>query len=319
MHLDRLLATLAFLFFAAVLSAQVVVKGELRLGDTTQVHVLQTKDGNRLTGRIIGFEEEQLTFLFKNQTKLVFLFSEIEYVEIQDGTLPPASPGLPAGEETLSPVPFTYAAILTGGASDIGVLTSANDTGFRYARESGTGTRFIAWNKAAMLRHIGPSPVGRTTERHLLNTYRGDRFMGYLLDFQNGALRFIIENGDTLQFSITQIRRIQLEDVSTVDPISLKPTVVEDDMPMQASERLYFSPSAFMLKEGKGEFRSFVLYNSIDYGLGDNFTIGAGGATVFVATLANMKMKFGGSLGKYVHVALGGSAIGAFVGRQTLK
>jgi len=56
MKFFRPLLTLTLLFFSVFGFAQITFKGDLRLGDTTQVHILNTKDGSRLTGRVVGFD-----------------------------------------------------------------------------------------------------------------------------------------------------------------------------------------------------------------------------------------------------------------------
>ena len=314
MKLHRLLSTLSFLLLASFAFSQITVKGELRLGDTTQVHILNTKDGSRLTGRVIGFDQEQLTFLFKNQNTLVFKISEIESVEIQADTPGKASekqPDIPAvspaGGEVLSPFPFMYAVSTSDGKSKTGKLTKATMQGFRLLKDDGK-SQYVYWRETDSLRYIGPLPTESEKERHVLYTYRGDRFTGHVLDYDGATLRFRLDNGVTLKFSTKDLRKVDL--TGEADAIETQDS--QGGIQMQGHEKLFFSPSAFLLKKGQGEFRTVILNNSIDYGLSDNFTVGGGIATVIVASLLNAKAKFGGSLNDYLHVAGGVQLYGAF-------
>lgn len=89
MALLRIFSTLSFLlFFVYGTKAQVTVKGELKLGDTTQVHILHTRSDERLEGRVTGFDAEKLTFLLENQNIRVFLLSEIWFVEVKSEKTP---------------------------------------------------------------------------------------------------------------------------------------------------------------------------------------------------------------------------------------
>ncbi len=310
MKLHRLLTTLAFLFTFSFGFAQITVKGELRLGDTTQVHILKTKDGSILTGRVIGFDQDQLTFLFKNQNSLIFKISEIESVEVQTEkpAQTPEKPAAPLVEnEVLSPTPFMYAVVASDGKTHSGKLTVATAQGFRLLDDDGK-TRYFYWREADTLRYIGPALGTSVEERHVLHTTRGDRFTGQVFDYDGSTLRFKLDNGAMLKFSTRDLRKIELTGETEVAGAGGNQGEIE----MQGHERLYFSPSAFLLEKGQGEFRTVILNNSIDYGLSDNFTIGGGMATVIIASVLNAKVKFGGSLNDYLHVAAGAQVYGAF-------
>ncbi len=306
----RILLTASLIFLAGIAFSQITVKGELRLGDTTQVHRLNLKDGSRLTGRVIGFDQEQLTFLFKNKNTLVFQFSEIENIEIQS-VAPQKEPDtttvVTEVAEPLSPHPFMYAISTSNGKSFKGKLIKGNDSSIRLQNDDGS-FKFLNWREIDTLRYIGTLPDWTDQEKHILTTFRGDRFTGYISGFEDATLHFILENGADLKFSTRDVRRIELTE--KVADTALRNT--GDYLEMQGHERLYFSPTAFMLKKGQGEFRTVILNNSVDYGLSDNFTIGGTFATVIAASLISGKAKFGGSLNDYLHVAGGVQLFGAF-------
>ncbi len=306
----RILLTASLIFLAGIAFSQITVKGELRLGDTSQVHLLNLKDGSRLTGRVIGFDQDQLTFLFKNKNTLVFQFSEIENIEIQSVAMqnePKTTMPAPPAAKPLSPAPFMYAISTSNGKSFKGKLLKGNDSSIRLQNDDGS-FKYLNWREIDTLRYIGTLPDWADQEKHILTTFRGDRFTGYVSAFEDATLYFILENGADLKFSTKDIRRLELTE--KVTDIALQNN--NDYVEMQGHERLYFSPTAFMLKKGQGEFRTVILNNSVDYGISDNFTIGGSFATVIAASLISGKAKFGGSLNDYLHVAGGVHLFGAF-------
>lgn len=305
MNFYRHILTLALLLAASFAFAQVPIRGELRLGDTSQVHILTTKDGNRLFGRVTGFDQEELSFLFKNQNTLVFKISEIESIEVQGETAPETA--LPKRPQT-SKNPFTYNVWDNGEVVATGQLLRGTGFGFRLEDKDGR-SEFFQWLRADSLTLAGPaiSDAGEPpAELHSLTTPRGDRFAGQVLNFNGSTLRFLLPNGAILKFSVKDIKSLNLE--KTADA---KPAELPQDVQMQGHEKLYFSPSAFLLKRKQGEFRTVIFNNSVEYGVSDNFTIGGGFATVIVASILNAKAKFGGSLGEHLHVAGGVQFYGA--------
>lgn len=298
--------TLLFSLFFSFAWSQIAIKGELRLGDTTQVHILKTNDGSRLTGRVIGFDQTQLTFLFKNQNTLVFQLSEVESIEILGAeAIPKETPGNTAS----GTFPHIYTVTTLRGEKHTGKLTRALASGLRLQKDASGSTRFFYWNEIKSLNYAGPDVKNPGQEIHVLYTYRGDRFTGHVLGYESNTLEFILENGAVLKFSTKDLRKIEFlehPDKGTMSDIS-------DEIPMRGQERAYFSPSAFLLKKGQGEFRTVILNNSIDYGISDNFTVGGSFASVLVASLGSIKMKFGASLSEYVHVAAGPQLYGALV------
>ena len=55
---------------------------DFNLSDTAQIHVLETKRGDRFIGKVLKIEQTNLTFQFREAQELVFTFSEIEEVSV---------------------------------------------------------------------------------------------------------------------------------------------------------------------------------------------------------------------------------------------
>ncbi len=59
-----------------------VFSDKINLQDSTQVHILETKWGDRLIGRIVKIENTQLTFQLNEKSKLTYQFAEIKSVGV---------------------------------------------------------------------------------------------------------------------------------------------------------------------------------------------------------------------------------------------
>ena len=71
-----LLIFLFFIVFPSVINAQFISKN-IEIGDTTQVHVINTENGDRFVGRVTRIENTTVFFLFQNKKELEFSLSEI--------------------------------------------------------------------------------------------------------------------------------------------------------------------------------------------------------------------------------------------------
>jgi hypothetical protein len=286
------------------LHAQLPVKGNFSIGDTSQVHLLETKDGSRLVGRVIGFDQEKVVFRFNADT-LVLPLSNLASIEVKSDSSAASTEPADSQEQ---PAATTDAGRLTAwskGKSWRGTLKMGNDAGVRL-QLSPESSRFFPWREIDSLVYVKPASRSEATSAvHVLTTLRGDRFTGYVKEYRRNILRFALEDGSILRFSTKDIRRLEPSENEQEDSAASA-----EPIPMQGHEKMYLTPTGFLLKEGETEFRTVVISNSIDHGVSDNFSIGGGFSTVIVATVLQGKAKVGTSLGKYVHVAAGGQLFG---------
>jgi hypothetical protein len=296
--------------------AQVSIKGEMRLGDTTQVHILHTTQGDRLVGRVIGFSQDSLSFLFKNTSQLQFALKEIKMVEVQ-GAVGVPSPGTVAVEKRpVRPATgsdFIYM-VQTGSGEENGRLNSLDRASVKLDRNTGPD-EYIPWRQVKRINLIsGRIDTSSTipSRLHVLRTTRSDRFVGQLLEFDGAIYRFLLENGDVLEFDKEKVRSVKLENPNSSAsraPVQGEPEYV----PMNGREKIMYSPTGFRLKKNQYEYQNVgIFYNTIDYGASDNVTIGASISTVLVASLASLRLKVGADLSKFVHISAGGQAFGGF-------
>ena len=71
-----LLSFFLFLAFPVITNAQFISKN-IAIGDTTQVHVLNTENGDRFVGRVTKIENTTIFFLFQEEKELEFNLSEV--------------------------------------------------------------------------------------------------------------------------------------------------------------------------------------------------------------------------------------------------
>jgi hypothetical protein len=306
---NRILSILFFLFGSCCqLHAQLPIKGNFSIGDTSQVHLLETKDGSRLVGRVIGFDQERVVFRFNADT-LVLPLSNLASIEVKSDS-PAASPE-PAVSQTQPAAPAEAGLLIAAsmGESWSGTLKMGNDVGIRL-QVSPESSRFFPWREIDSL--VCASPAGQPFQPgvvHVLTTKRGDRFTGHIKEYRRNIFRFTLEDGSILRFSAKDIRKLELTTEKDGVTSAERP-------PMQGHERLYLTPTGFLMKQGESEFRTVAISNSIDYGVSDKFNVGAGFSTIIVSSVLQGKAKVGTTLGKYIHVAAGAQLIGFTVINQ---
>ena len=314
MTLSRFLITFSCLLLCLAAFSQVTIKGELRIGDSTQVHILNTKTGDRLVGRVTEYDEEKVIFLFKNSTKLEFPLADVLNIEVQSSPTtrrPGAPPEVPVSIYQVTEVDFLYLVNTKEGQSTSGRIVRCDNRTLRIDRKTGPD-EYINWrdvDSLVLLSKTFNQARERPDQVHILKTSRGDRFAGQLQDYHNNTLRFSLLNGAILKFTPDQIQSIRLENVAiTSEPVT------EQGEALMGADRIFSTQSAFMLKRKETQYRNLmVLYNTIDHGISDHVTIGAGLFTVIFSNILSIRAKAGYDLGDYVHVAAGGQAFGAFI------
>lgn len=134
-------------------------------------------------------------------------------------------------------------------------------------------------------------------QTHLLVTTNGDEFIGRTTSLDSGMVGFKIRQANEILLDYAQVDSIKLmgsEDFHRVYRFDF-------------AERTALMPTAFGLNKGALEYHNeFVFINTINYGVRDHFTVGAGIAPVPNNYFYNVHLKLSENLGQYIHVALGG-------------
>ena len=302
---------LLVLFFSPFfLFAQIPLKGDLILGDTTQVHILTATNGDTFTGRVVGFDQENLLFQYQGN-QLVFPVAEVTLVEV----------AVKVGEkEKMAGMPFEkkqpildaslffmYRAVTKNGAVYEGLLKKINAKEAVLDRPA-NDLLLLEFDSIILVGKKITEAAGRPNKFHRLKTKAGDSFVGQLLSFSGGEYVFLMRNGSELRFTVREVSHIHLEKEGE------GPFIRSGSLGnyQHNQQRVFFSPSAFLLEEGTKEFRTMIVQNTIDFGVSKNITIGTGVYTVIVASGITGKIKIGGSFSDHFHVAVGAQGMYAF-------
>ncbi len=110
--------------------------------------------------------------------------------------------------------------------------------------------------------------IGDTTQLHILMSERGDRLLGRIVLITPDSLQYRLQSsGDTLSFTPPEVRRIRIfaSGLSANTPNGRYP--VED---------YYYSPSGFPLPRKRVYRNTSILFNELEFGIGQHGRIGVG-------------------------------------------
>ncbi|MEZ4958121.1 MAG: hypothetical protein R2825_31465 [Saprospiraceae bacterium] len=305
--LQHLLTALAFLSAVTAFS-QIPTKGDFKIGDTTQVHKISTWVGDTFTGRVVGYDEALLFFLYRDN-KLIFNVEEIKLIEVVD-------PKSLLSDENAQEVEshqlyFDYEITSLDSAKHFGKLSKLN--GFEATLKQGLNgyerVRYFEISEITLRGKRNSDSSGPLDEYHLLRTKNGDRFTGQLLYLNQEELGFLLKNGSKITVKKDDFVDLNLVNPQGVQTSSKTQTTLNHNYNQQ---RLFFSPSALLLEKDVSEYRTMILYNTIEHGLSDNVTVGAGFFTVLIGHALTGKIKVGGSIGELFHFAAGAQGAYAF-------
>ena len=308
MKLSKHLFLLLLIGLPYFIHAQVPIQGELKLGDTTQVHVLKTAGGDRFTGLVTGFDQEKLLFQYRGNV-LEFPLGEIESVEVvspiyaepdepeEVGATPvPKDPNNsdPLQEMLVEPIgqeaakqyiwPFEYRVKTTSGVEYTGILSRINGRGLMLGRG---GSSSLPFNKVSGIELMGNRIDTHETplnEHHRLKTTDADIFTGQLLSYDGENYVFLMQNGSELTFPQYRVEYLYLVKKARNSNSPEEKTRIAPHR-YYNQQRVFFTPSAFLLEEGTKEFRTMLIQNSVDFGLSDNINVGVGLNTIIVASV----------------------------------
>lgn len=118
-----------------------------------------------------------------------------------------------------------------------------------------------------------------STQLQVLETRRGDQFLGSVLSIKDGQVTFAFRETDTLRFKEVDIKRI-----STLETFRKGSDF--------RTTFLSVTPTAYNLPKGNWEYRNVdLLWNSLHYAASDHFSI-RGGFMVPVLFTLSMKLTF---------------------------
>lgn len=146
---------------------------------------------------------------------------------------------------------------------------------------------------------------GDTGQTHELRTLRGDVLYGTLLRRTDDTLFFQIRPDLVLRYPTAAVQSVRLapEKTAPAPTDSVQPRIAAKPDPDPGSENLLFSPTAFGLRAGKGEFRTFnILWNQVEFGLTDHFSFSGG---LVLPALLSLGVKATTPVSPTVHIGAG--------------
>lgn len=145
-----------------------------------------------------------------------------------------------------------------------------------------------------------------TSQLHIVHTLRGDALSGRVTAIQDTVVFFQFKQ-DELVYSFRELTRIEVLGSKRYE-LHIQPQ--SSWVEMQGHENLLLSPTGFALPKGTFEYRNIeIVGNTIDVGLSDNFSVGAG---TIISVLLTVRSKVAFSVAKNVHLGMGGSAFVSF-------
>ncbi len=142
-----------------------------------------------------------------------------------------------------------------------------------------------------------------TTQQHVLYTRRGDVLIGRVISIVDTQLDFQLRNQTgVLSFALREISFVGLAGEDPLLSVQERYQPSTGDLTAGRAQNLVYSATAFGYKQQRGEYRNtVVLYNYVDFGIGENFTLGGG---ALVPAAINFRIKGNVSLGETVHLGV---------------
>lgn len=246
-----LYALLSLLSISSV--AQIKINGTLLLGDTTQQHILNTKNGDKFIGRLSGWTKDSVHFKMKTGNVLHYSSSELNDITVKRRV---SQRQIPQGEKDLSKGVFS---IVTSDEKDReGVLVLYNKHGARlkYNRRRRS---FVRAENLYELSFDDYKEGFVYSNYYKMKLKNQDKAFGHLVYMNQDYVLFQPERGNMFQ-------------VDRADIYSLvqKKGYREINGHQRA---LLTTPTGFNLKKGQSEFRNIDYFvNSFSRGISDNLS-----------------------------------------------
>lgn len=338
-----LFLTLSIFVFTPSIEAQ-EIKGYLDVKDPNQIHIIHTTTGDRLVGQINWISESELILAYKGN-KLLFKRAELTKIEVQfkenEGTEEEIKsdieildniPDLLKEEPQETSSPFSQYPFEVKGPLDLKDKNQKHKVILNDAKTFVGRIKILSAEKLTLridsktIKSFEPStikvvevisdkdPIEEITKTntskkdslrlYILETKRGDRFVGQVIEYGKESVIFELENKTQLQFQNEEIEQIYAKEETSRRGVGL--TYQPQEIPMSGAQNLFLTPTGFNYKAGQAEYKNLeIFYNSIDYGLTDNFSLGFGIIPLLVANVIDLKSKVTFDIGDYVHIGMG--------------
>lgn len=128
-----------------------------------------------------------------------------------------------------------------------------------------------------------------TTQVHVLETQRGDRFLGRVLKIEQTTLTFAFREVQELVFDFSEIKKVFVYN-GGFESATFRPTY------------LSIFPTAYNYKRGEWEYQNVdLLWNTLNYGISDQLSVGAG---FFIPAAFLTRVKWTQPVSEKVHLGV---------------
>ncbi len=269
------------------LFSQINIEGTLRLGDTTQLLLLKTMDGDQFVGYLQSWSVDEIAFVLQTNDSLKLKTSQVELIKVLDEK--PLS-------DPIDPNKGSFVIYLESGNALEGQFISYNKRSIKI-KHGGRQKRYFASNSVEEV-VFEQGGVWNFENNFVMVLKNGDKLKGHLLHMDESSVRFQPYEGKPWDFARSQVYSIN----------SMK-----SYRPMYGHRRaLLLTPTGFNLRKGESEFRNIdYIHNSYAVGFSDNIsgTFGLMGIEPYIQVKATYDFS------KYIHVGAGGGlSFGGAVG-----
>ncbi len=277
-----------FSFFPDSIFSQVKIEGVLRLGDTTQVLVLQTQNGDLFVGSLRSWSEKELAFKLKTGDLLHFKVLDVESMKVKDERI---------SSNPVDPNVGQFIVFTNDGRALEGQVLNLNQRTTKM-RSTGRNRIYLGTKGVKEIMFDPEGQSGRYENSFRFYMKNGEKLDGHLLHLNQRQVKFQTKGSKPLYFARSHIESIRY---------------LKSHRPINGHRRaLLLTPTGFNLRKGESEFRNIdYIHNSIGVGLSDHFsgTFGLMGIEPYV------QAKYSYDFGQFLHTAVGGGlALGGAYG-----
>ncbi len=160
--------------------------------------------------------------------------------------------------------------------------------------------------------------IGDTTQIHILETKKGDTFVGRTLSIENLDISFLFNNRDTLHFKLAKLTSLRVYDPTKPSKKETKAQEeaqteeelysqwAQEEIEIPGTEKVFLTPSAFTLKKNQWEYRNVgVFLNSLEHGIHDHISIGIDIIPLIEINIIGAKAKVSLDISDKIHLGAG--------------
>jgi hypothetical protein len=275
-------AAYSILFYCLLLpgyfSAQVTIDGNLKLGDTSQILILQTKKGDQVVGSISSWKNDSLSFQMTTGNLLHLGMTEVEKIKVHE-------PLFPNNETDLQQGIITFYS--EDGKVRKGHVVSMDRQGLRI-KYDGKKRAFLSLKKFEKAT-FDPTVFYPEDNLYLLRLRNAKDVFGHFVYMDQKSVIFQPLGEKTYNFPRTMVNSMRRKS--------------NERSNIGHQRALLLTPTGFNLSKGQSEFRNIDYFlNTFSTGFSDHLS----GTVGLLGIEPYFQLKASQDVGKYFHFSAGG-------------